>query len=321
MGIISAAGIGAGLSTVGNQMMNLGATSMLQQQRDEAEQNKLKMAQEFSQQNMQTSADLAVQTHQKNAAFDSSDDQISAAAKKEGMLEQTRIDTQTAAGNDPAYLKSLKNIKRATDIDHDAALRNVQMQAAQLALDRAREEQKIPVSVAKSFDAAKSNYHDLLTISSKDGFDPTSTTGQQILAEQQAASKRMSDLMAPYLPDDLRAPPPPPKTATADQIAAYAKTKGQSVDAVTAALKASGYTIIQATPPSAPAANDVKAVPAAQTPPGPSQVIGDIQNFGPGKLVTTPRSGVTGYYIPAVPRKSAAQNLTIEEARSLGYVR
>lgn len=84
----------------------------------------------------------------------------------------------------------------------------LQVKTAQLAYDRAVEEKKIPVSVAKSFDAAKSQYHDLLTISSKADFDPASETGKRVLSEQAAVSKRMADLMTPYLPEGMKAEKP-----------------------------------------------------------------------------------------------------------------
>lgn len=106
----------------------------------------------------------------------------------------------------------------------------LQVKTAQLAYDRAVEEKKIPVAVAKSFDAAKSQYHDLLTISSTANFDPASDTGKRVLAEQAAVSKRMADLMTPYLPEGMKAEKPeasgPPPVADRVVGKVYASPKG-----------------------------------------------------------------------------------------------
>lgn len=97
---------------------------------------------------------------------------------------------------------------REKQLAQGAQLAALQYKTAQLAYDRAVEEKKIPVAVAKSFDAARSQYHDLLIISSKTDFDPASETGKRILAEQAAVSKRMTDLMTPYLPEGTKTDKP-----------------------------------------------------------------------------------------------------------------
>ena len=122
--------------------------------------------------------------------------------RRQGLINANKTDALAWEKDNAGDVNALARDKaRATHIDDGAGLRAIQTQVAQLALDRAKLEAKIPVAVSKSFDAAKQQYHDLLTISSKDGFDPTSETGKRVLADQLATSKRMESLLAPYMPE------------------------------------------------------------------------------------------------------------------------
>lgn len=147
-------------------------------------------------------------------------------------LEEKDADNRRQAERD----KTSKEISdrdfglREKQLAQGSQLAAIQVKTAQLAYDRAVEEKKIPVSVAKSFDAAKAQYHDLLTISSKADFDPASETGKRVLSEQAAVSKRMADLMTPYLPEGMKAEKPeaggPPPVAERVVGKVYASPRG-----------------------------------------------------------------------------------------------
>lgn len=134
-GIINSAGIGAGLTSVGNQLMSYAGNAMLLKIREESEENKLKLAQEFAKENEaarhtnemardKARAEQAPLTAKAvaQAEIDTKLDPSNLSRQQEADRAERKakgddaIQAEIAAGTNPKLLQARKNMALASHI-------------------------------------------------------------------------------------------------------------------------------------------------------------------------------------------------------------
>lgn len=139
------------------------------------------------------------ETAEQSRALDAAD----AAAK-----DKVARDLTVGQAGDKDRMAAERKIKMNTDIDRGAGLRAIQVEAAQLQLDRAKLENKIPPAEAKMFDAIKKqieiNETAIAKVQAEGGAPPPEMTKKvsDLVGEQKK-------LLAPYLKEGAKTEKPP----------------------------------------------------------------------------------------------------------------
>ena len=219
-----------------------------------------------------------------------------ALAGRQAELDQNREDL-IKTGSDPKALAATKNLALAKDIDHGAALRDIQVKAAQLTYDRAVEENKMPVAVDRQYKALAAVYEaKTKTIDSamaNGTFAPESDSAKQLLGTQAAVAKQMADLMKPYTP----------KAAQGSDKPASGKIDLTQFDA---GAKKPAEEKKAESPPEAPAKPEAPPVKAQQTTVSAAPSEGITVSRGRGNVITGYR--YKGAYFSTLKSAEAAKD-------------
>jgi len=179
----------------------------------------------------------------KTAAINSTDTRIQAGRNLGYVsdMDAARYDQTTAAAtrqgkrDEVGDANDARNFaQREATLAQGGELRKVQLQTAQMAYNRAVDENKMPAAVDKEYKSLAENYRDKTkTIDTAKVEGSLTPEGEAALrAEQSAIANRMSQLMNPYLPEGLREKPgaggerPIP---TSVELAEFKKRQGNPV--------------------------------------------------------------------------------------------
>ena len=114
-------------------------------------------------------------------------------------------------GNDPAYLKAMKNEANAKRDTSGDGLRSVQLEAARLALDEKKAEMKMPPAVKAQAEALREQIKAKTAVIDKAVVDGTANPEgiAKLQKERDALSGKVADLYSPYIPGGAAKPAEP----------------------------------------------------------------------------------------------------------------
>lgn len=135
--------------------------------------------------------------------FQKAGERLPETIRREGLINQGKIDAEKARLNDPDILKGLAAEANAKRDPQESSLRRLQIEKASLELNRAKEEAKLPVAESKQFDSlgkrASAYESAILKAQAEGNFDANSESGKKMLSDYQSILQQQQDVLTPYL--------------------------------------------------------------------------------------------------------------------------